>query len=131
MKRVVFAVLISLAATWLVFVLALLLARPKGMDLREAKRFVPDVVRLLRELAKDQSTSRGVRIRLGLLAVYLALPIDLIPDFIPVLGYADDVIVLSLVLRGLVRRVGADAINSHWQGSQVGLNMVRRLAGLS
>lgn len=121
---------VSLVAAWLLFVLVLALARPRGMNFREAKAFVPDVVRLLRRLSKDPATSRGVRVWLGVLLVYLASPIDLVPDFIPVLGYADDVIVLSLVLRAVVRRAGADALAQHWTGSDQGLELVRRLAGL-
>ena len=123
--------LVSLATAWLVFVLILAVARPRGMNFADAKAFVPDVVRLLRRLSKDPTTSKGVRVRLGVLLVYLASPIDLVPDFIPVLGYADDVIVLSLVLRAVVRRAGADAVVRHWTGSDQGLELVKRLAGIS
>lgn len=123
-------VVVSLALAWLLFVLVLVVVRPRGMDLAAAKAFVPDIVRLLRGLARDPETSRGVRIRLGVLLVYLASPIDLVPDFIPVLGYADDVIVMSLVLRGVVRRAGPQALSRHWSGSDEGLALVRRLAGL-
>ena len=123
-------VVVSLALAWLLFVLMLVVVRPRGMDLAAAKAFVPDVVRLLRGLSRDPETSRGVRIRLGVLLVYLASPIDLVPDFIPVLGYADDVIVTSLVLRGVVRRAGPHALSRHWSGSDEGLALVRRLAGL-
>ncbi len=70
--------------------IGLVIARPRGGLLREALRLLPDVLRLVRRLATDPTLPRGVRIRLGLLLAYLACPIDLIPDFIPVLGYADD-----------------------------------------
>jgi len=123
-------VVVSLVLAWVLFVLVLAVVRPRGMDFRAAKAFVPDVVRLLRGLARDPQTSRGVRVRLGVLLVYLASPIDLVPDFIPVLGYADDVIAVSLVLRAVVRRAGADALGRHWSGSDEGLDLVRRLAGL-
>jgi len=62
----------------------------------ESLRLLPDLVRLLRRLAADPTLPRGVRIRLGLLVVYLASPIDLIPDFVPVLGYADDALVVAI-----------------------------------
>jgi uncharacterized membrane protein YkvA (DUF1232 family) len=52
-------------------------------------------------------------LRLWLLLAYLALPIDLVPDFIPMLGYADDAIVVAIVLRSVVRRAGADALTRH------------------
>lgn len=67
---------------------------------------------------------------LWLLVAYLALPIDLVPDFIPVLGYADDAIVVALVLRSVVRGAGPQALERHWPGTQDGLAAVRRLAGL-
>lgn len=128
--RLLMLVIVSLVLAWVLFVLVLAVVRPRGMDLAAAKSFVPDVVRLLRGLARDPATSGSARIPLGLLVVYLASPIDLVPDFIPVLGYADDVIVVSLVLRGVIRRAGADALSKHWSGSTEGLALVRRLAGL-
>ena len=67
-------------------------------------RLLPDTVVLLRRLAADPDLPRGVRIRLVLLLVYLILPIDLIPDFIPVLGYADDAIIVAIALRSVTRR---------------------------
>lgn len=59
-------VVVSLVLAWVLFVLVLAVARPRGMDFRAAKAFVPDVVRLLRGLALDPLTSRGVRVRLGI-----------------------------------------------------------------
>ena len=88
---------------------ALIAARPKGARLADALRLLPDLVGLLRRLAADRSLPRGVRVRLCLLLGYLAVPIDLVPDFVPVLGYADDAIVVALVLRSVVRRAGAPA----------------------
>ena len=73
---------------------------------------------------------RGVRWRLGLLLGYLALPLDLVPDFIPVAGYADDALVVAWVLRSVVRAAGADALDRHWPGTPEGLATVRRLAGV-
>jgi uncharacterized membrane protein YkvA (DUF1232 family) len=71
-----------------------------------------------------------VRWRLWLLLGYLAMPIDLVPDFIPVLGYADDAIVIALVLRSVVRHAGAEALERHWPGTPEGLSAVLRLAGV-
>ena len=129
--RILLSVAATLAVTWLVFLVALAAFRPAGIDLAGAKRLVPDVVRLVRALAADASLPRGVRRRLGALLVYLALPFDLVPDVIPVLGYADDVIVIALVLRSVVRAAGAEAIDRHWTGTDEGRALVRRLAGLT
>ncbi|HET7327426.1 MAG TPA: YkvA family protein [Nocardioidaceae bacterium] len=102
---------------------------PDTATLRDALRLLPDLIRLLRRLAADSGLPRSVRIRLGLLLIYLASPIDLVPDFIPVVGYADDAIVVALVLRAVVRRAGPDAVSRHWPGTPQGLAIIRRLAG--
>lgn len=120
----------ALVLAWLALVVALLVVRPRGSLLREALRLLPDVLRLIRRLAADKDLPRGVRIRLGLLLAYLALPIDLIPDFIPVLGYADDAIVVTAVLRGVVRRAGLEAVRAHWPGTPDGFTAVTRLTGI-
>lgn len=130
MTRYVFVVVACVVGLWVVLLGALLLLRPRGTDLRDAKRLVPDVVRLLRDLARDPEVGRGVRVRLAILAVYLAIPIDLVPDFIPVLGYADDVIAVSIVLRSVVRHAGIAVVERHWRGTPAGLTIVRRLAGV-
>ncbi|GIH14457.1 YkvA family protein [Rugosimonospora africana] len=121
------AVLVS----WLALVVSLVMVRPKGPLLAEAVRILPDLLRLLRRLAGDSSLPRGVRIRLVLLMVYLAVPIDLIPDFIPVLGYADDAIIAAAVLRAVVRRAGIGAVRRHWPGTDDGFAALCRLTGLS
>ncbi|HUP86907.1 MAG TPA: DUF1232 domain-containing protein [Acidimicrobiales bacterium] len=128
--RLLIGIVIALALTWAVFVAALVVFKPKGIDFKEAKRLVPDLVRLLRALAADPDLPPGVRRRLGLLLAYLALPFDLIPDFIPVLGYADDVIVVALVLRSVVRAAGPHAVDVHWSGTSQGLSLVHSLAGV-
>jgi uncharacterized membrane protein YkvA (DUF1232 family) len=122
---------IAIALAWSALVILLLLAKPKGPLLREALRLLPDLLRLLRRLAADRTLPRGVRIRVGLLLAYLAIPIDPIPDFIPVLGYADDAIVVALVLRSTVRRAGHDAVKSHWPGTADGYAALCRLTGLT
>jgi uncharacterized membrane protein YkvA (DUF1232 family) len=120
----------ALLLIWAVLVVALAAAGPRGPLLREALRLLPDLLRLLRRLVADSELPRGVRVRIGLLLAYLALPVDLVPDFIPVLGYADDAIVVTLVLRSVVRRAGLDAVRRHWPGTDDGFAALCRLAGL-
>jgi uncharacterized membrane protein YkvA (DUF1232 family) len=130
--QVLLAVAGSLLALWLAL-LAALWSVSRGQDpltVQGALRLLPDVVRLVRRLAGDPSLPRGVRVRLGLLAAYLVMPLDLVPDVVPVLGYADDVLVTALVLRSVVRAAGPDAIDRHWPGTPAGLAAVRRLAGV-
>ena len=120
----------ALVLVWLALVVGLILVRPRGGLLREALRLLPDVLRLIRRLAADKTLPRGVRIRLALVLAYLAIPIDLIPDFVPVLGYADDAIIVTAVLRSVVRRAGLDAVRAHWPGTDDGFAAVARLTGL-
>jgi len=130
---IVVAIVAGLLVLWLALVVELLVVGRRDArsgQLKEALRLVPDVVRLLKRLATDQSLQRGVRVRLALLLAYLAMPVDLVPDFIPVIGYADDAIIVALTLRSVVRRAGPQALERHWSGSPEGLRAVRRLAGL-
>lgn len=71
-----------------------------------------------------------MRFRLWLLLAYLISPIDLIPDFIPVLGYADDAIIVAIALRSVTRRAGTEALQRHWAGTPEGLVTLLTLAGL-
>ena len=123
-------IVVALALVWTTLIIALVVLRPKDGLLREAMRILPDTIRLLRRLATDRSIGVGVRVRLWLLFAYLASPVDLIPDFVPVLGYADDAILVAAVLRSVVRRAGPDAIRRNWPGTSDGLSIVWTLAGL-
>ncbi|MGW0481757.1 YkvA family protein [Nonomuraea sp. NPDC003214] len=123
-------VVAALLVAWLALVAALAIVRPSGDLLREALRLLPDVLRLVRRLAADPALPRGVRVRLALLIAYLALPLDLVPDFIPVLGYADDAIIVTAVLRSVVRRAGLPAVRRHWPGTDDGFAVLTRLTGL-
>jgi len=129
--RLLLAVGGGLLVLWLVLLALLWRARPAELTAREALRLLPDLVRLVRRLAADRSLPRGVRVRLWLLLAYLVSPLDLIPDVVPVLGHADDVVVVALALRSVVRVAGAPAVQRAWPGGPAGLAVVRRLAGLA
>lgn len=119
--------LAGLLLVWLVSLAALWRARPGEAVLRDGLRLLPDILGLLARLVRDPTLPRGIRVRLWLLVGYLALPIDLVPDFLPVVGHADDVIVVVLVLRSVVRRAGPEALDRHWRGTAEGLAAVRRV----
>jgi len=123
----------GLVVAWLVLVVILVAAgrRYGGTTLRDLLRLLPDLLRLLRRLAADRTLPRGVRVRLWLLLAYLLLPIDLVPDFVPVIGYADDAVVVVLALRSVVRRAGPDALRRHWTGTDAGLAALLRAAGIN
>ncbi|KAA0015869.1 YkvA family protein [Antrihabitans cavernicola] len=123
-------VVAGLLLLWLALLLALRRSCPGNLQVADTLRLLPDVIRLLRRLAADPELPRGVRVHLILLLVYLAIPIDLVPDFIPVIGYADDAIIVVLVLRSVTRRVGPEALDKHWSGTPDGLAAVRRMSKL-
>ena len=124
----------SLVLVWLALVVVLALqARRHGATLtaRGAVRLGPDVVRLIARLVRDSSVPGSTRIVLGLLVTYLLCPIDLVPDFIPVIGYADDILIAALALRVAVRGAGYEAVRRHWPGTADGLAAVLTLTGLA
>lgn len=131
--RTLLAIAAGLLTVWLLLLALLWRAQrlaPDKSRLRDALRLVPDVVRLLRRLAADRALPRSVRFRLWLLLIYLISPIDLIPEFIPVLGYVDDAIVVAIALRSITRRAGPEALEQHWPGTAEGLATLLTLVGL-
>ena len=127
------AAAVGLVTVWLLLVAVLLLAgrRYERPALREVLRLLPDVLRLLKRLATDSSLPSGVRIRLWLLLGYLMIPVDLIPDFVPVVGYADDAIIVALTLRSVARLAGPQEITRCWPGTPEGLAVILRAARIS
>src|SRR3954451_16780313 len=91
-------------------------------------RFIPDCVVLFRGLLRDPRVPRRRKLLLGALLAYLAMPIDLVPDFIPVAGQLDDVIVVVLVLRSVLRAGGPELLREHWRGSEKSLDVLLRFA---
>lgn len=127
----VFGGLLLVYAALLVLLAIYARRHPEAVGFKEALRLLPDLLVLLRRLATDKSLPRGIRLRLLGLLVYLASPIDLVPDFLPVIGYADDAIIVALVLRSVIRRAGDAPLERHWPGTPAGLALVRSLAGTS
>lgn len=127
--HVALGVLAALLVAWALLVVTLLVVARDRVRLADAVRLLPDLLRLVTRLARDRDLPRGIRIRLWLLLGYLALPLDLVPDVIPVIGYADDAVITLLVLRSVVHRAGTDAVRAHWPGTDEGLEAVLRLVG--
>jgi uncharacterized membrane protein YkvA (DUF1232 family) len=120
---------VAVLVAWLILVALLWLVRPRDVALVDLVRVVPDVLRLVRDLLVDRSAPRSVRLALLLLLAWLVSPIDLIPEFVPVLGPLDDAIVAVLVLRFVRRRLGDDELRSRWRGTEAGWNLVARVMG--
>ena len=91
--------------------------------------FIPDCVVLCGRLLGDPRVPRRKKALLVALTGYLALPFDLVPDFIPVIGYADDALIVAWALRSVTRSVGPEALDRHWPGTPEGLAALRLLAG--
>jgi uncharacterized membrane protein YkvA (DUF1232 family) len=128
--RIALGVGSGLLLAWIALAAVLIASRPERKSLAGALRLLPDTLRLFRRLAGDPLLPRGVRARLWLLFVYVAIPFDLIPDFIPVIGYADDAIIACIVLRFVVRRAGPEAVRRHWPGTPEGLAALWKVARL-
>ena len=96
--------------------------------LRELVLLLPQLAGLVARLAGDPRVPRRVKVVLGGLAVYLASPIDLIPDFIPVVGYLDDVVLVAIVLDGLLNHVDREILLEHWPGDAASLERTAALA---
>ncbi len=132
--QIALSILGGIVLLWLVLAGFLLWAARKQPDktrLADVLRLVPDVIRLLRRLVADRTVPRGVRVSLIALLIYLLIPIDIIPDFIPVLGWADDAIIVAIVLRFATKHAGDGALQRHWPGTPQGLRALRAVAGLA
>jgi uncharacterized membrane protein YkvA (DUF1232 family) len=116
-----------LIAAYVLFVLALVLAGRRSAA-RALAGFIPDCVLLMRGLLADRRIPRRRKLVLLALAAYLAVPIDLVPDFIPVAGQLDDVLVAALALRYALRAGGPQLIREHWRGPEASLQVVLRVA---
>jgi uncharacterized membrane protein YkvA (DUF1232 family) len=108
-------------------VLALVIAG-RGESARALAGFIPDCIVLCGRLLGDPRVPRRRKALLVALAGYLALPFDLVPDFIPVAGQLDDVVIVALVLRSLVRGGGESLVREHWPGPETSLRLVLRRA---
>jgi uncharacterized membrane protein YkvA (DUF1232 family) len=108
---------------------AWLAARGRASDARALARFIPDCIVLVTRLLRDPRVPRRRKALLLGLVAYLSLPFDLVPDFIPVAGQLDDVIVVAVVLRRFVRGGGETVVRELWPGPEASLAVVLRLAG--
>jgi len=114
--------------SWAALVVALLLSGRRA-DARALAGFVPDCVVVVSRLLRDERVPRRRKLLLAALVAYLAMPFDLIPDFIPVAGQLDDVLIVALVLRRFLRSGGEGLVREHWPGPERSLQVVLRAAG--
>jgi uncharacterized membrane protein YkvA (DUF1232 family) len=127
----VHALLIALAITAVVYALFVgaLVVVGRRTAAKELALLLPNLILLFKDLARDSRVPRGSKALLIFGVLWFASPIDLIPEFIPVLGPLDDVVVAALILRHLLRTAGADVVAEHWRGEPGTLIRLLRLGG--
>jgi len=126
--------IVVLAVAWLLFAVVVAVGLAafglKGTSARQLVRLLPDTLRLLRHLARSGHLPRAARWRLYLALAYNAQPINLIPDFIPVLGLVDNAVIILWALRSAVRLTEPETVVRCWQGTPEALELLFRLARL-
>lgn len=111
-----------------VVLLAALFVRRSRATLVELARLAPACLALFRDVMRDPEVPRRAKIVPALVVVYLATPIDLIPDFIPGLGYLDDALIVALAIRYLIATAGRERVSAYWKGDPATLERILRLA---
>ena len=122
-------VAVALVGLWAAMLVLFWVLRPKDVPVREVVKVIPDLLRLLRSLVTDSRAPLDVRLVLIALLAWIVSPIDLIPEFIPVLGPLDDVVVAVVALRYVRRRLGTDELRSRWTGTPDGFALLVRVIG--
>ena len=120
---------LGILVVWAVLIGLLLVFRPRDVPLGELLRVVPDLLRLVRNLLRDPKVPIGPKVALIVLLAWLINPVDLIPEFVPVLGPLDDAVVAVLVLRYVRRRVGLEELRLRWSGTPDGFALLSRIIG--
>ena len=126
MERVA-AVIAVLLIVWIVLVLALVLLGRRALA-RELALLVPNLTRLFAGLIRDPRVPLRAKLVLGVTVLYLAMPIDLVPDFVPIAGSLDDAIVAAFALRYVVGACSPEIVGEHWAGDPA---MLRRILWLA
>jgi uncharacterized membrane protein YkvA (DUF1232 family) len=116
------------AGVWAVSIVGLLVVG-RRIAARRPATLLPNLVGLFHALVRDSRVPRSSKVLLGFAIAWFVWPIDLVPEFIPVVGPLDDVVVAALVLRHVLRKAGPDAIEEHWSGDQATLGILLRVAG--
>jgi uncharacterized membrane protein YkvA (DUF1232 family) len=126
------ALLIALAVTASIYIagVAMLFMVGRRTAAKEIALLLPNLLILFKGLARDTRVPRGTKALLVIGAIWVASPIDLIPEFIPVLGPLDDAVVAALILRHLLRKTGPEVVAEHWRGDPATLARLLRLSGV-
>ena len=118
---------VVLAVLYALLILALVVGS-RQWDVRVIARMVPYCAILFKRLLSDPRVPRRWKVASAFTLVYLAMPFDLVPDFIPLAGQLDDAILVAVVLRGLLRSAGPLLLRQHWPGPAALLVPLERFA---
>jgi uncharacterized membrane protein YkvA (DUF1232 family) len=127
--ELIIGTILGLLVLWVASLVLFFVLRPKDVPVRELLAVIPDVLRLLRSLIRDGAVPADVRLVVIGLIAWILSPIDLIPEFIPVLGPLDDVVVAIVAMRYVRRRVGIADLEARWQGTPDGFALLTRVIG--
>jgi uncharacterized membrane protein YkvA (DUF1232 family) len=125
-------VVVALAVVLVVYavVIAGLVVAGRRFAAKTLATLIPNLVSLFRGLVRDPRVPLGSKVLLWFAVVWIASPIDLLPEFLPVVGPLDDAVVAALVLRHLVRAAGEDVVREHWRGDPRTLDRILRVASI-
>ena len=126
MERVLAGVAVALVV-WIGLIVVLIALGRRALA-RELATLVPNLTRLFAGLVRDPRVPLRAKVVLGVTALYLAMPIDVVPDFIPIAGSLDDAIVAAFALRFVVRATSPEIVAEHWPGDPATLRRILWLA---
>jgi uncharacterized membrane protein YkvA (DUF1232 family) len=118
---------LAVAAGIYLAVVAALVVAGRRTAAREVATLLPNLLKLFKGLVRDPRVPRRSKVLLIFGAAWVASPIDLIPEFIPVLGPLDDAVVAALILRHLLKTAGREVVTEHWRGDPATLERLLRL----
>ena len=119
-------ILFILVAIWIVVAVVLVIVG-RVLLARELALLLPNLVRMFGGLLRDPRVPLRAKIVVGIASLWLASPIDLIPDFVPIAGQLDDAIVAALALRFILRTTDGAVVRQHWHGDPATLERVLRM----
>ena len=119
-------ILLILVAIWIVVAIVLVIVG-RVLLARELALLLPNLVRMFGGLLRDPRVPLRAKIVVGIASLWLASPIDLIPDFVPIAGQLDDAIVAALALRFILRTTDGAVVRQHWHGDPATLERVLRM----
>ncbi len=127
--RILILCLAIAVAIWAIALGALYLAGRKTAA-KELATLLPNLIQLFRGLIRDPRVPRRSKALLWFAALWLISPIDLVPEFLPVIGPLDDAVIAALVLRHVLKKAGRGPIEEHWRGEPATLEKILRIAGV-